>query len=279
MQTPAVQGMGQPQFTIGRQIGEKALRSGVGVVGLLIIRAVASALPMLKNAGPIWQASTQDLQAEAQKMWGAAIQAALTQGNTGAVEELQRKATAAWQQAAQFATITPLTVVNAVIDTVVFIILLRFSFQINATLRNRYTKFPALGQMLNMVFVTVVVALAYNSYQGIAYPLLGLDYGQLYGWIFLFLALAPLVAIAVLVSKNMDAISGLVFHSGQVASGTLRCAACGAQLESGAKFCPACGAASPGPLAPAPAAKTWCPSCGVENKAGAKFCKGCGGAL
>ena len=259
---------------MGRQIGEKALKSGVGVVGLLIIRAIASALPMLKNASPIWQASPQDLAAGAEKALAAAMS-----GNTGAVVEYQRRATAAYQYAAQFGSITPLTVVKVVIDTVIIIILLRFGLQMSAFLRSRYTKFPALSQMLNLVFATVLVALAYSSYQGIAYPLLGLDYMQLYGWIFLLLALVPLVAIAVLVSKNMQTITGLVLHPAQPATGTLPCASCGAQLEYGAKFCPACGAACPGPVAPAPAAKTWCPSCGVENKAGAKFCTGCGGTL
>ena len=134
--------------------------------------------------------------------------------------------------------------------------------------------------MMSLGLVTIVVAIAYHSYQGIAYPFLFPDNYAIYGWVFLVLVLAPLVFLAVVVARNMDAITGAVMQSGSVLTApppviTAQCSNCGQPVTAGTKFCPNCGAAANSVRSSA-AAKSICPSCGAENPGSAKFCKECG---
>jgi hypothetical protein len=177
---------------------------------------------------------------------------------------------------AQHWAIFPLTIVNAVIDTIIFLVLIGFGGEVRRAVRGAYPRFPDFGQICFLAIVTLTVTLAYNSYQGLVYPLLDPGDEPMYGWAFLVLGLAPLIGVVVLVARNMDTISALAFRSAQAATGTLRCAGCGQSLESGAKFCPFCGAATPAPVVANVAARRFCPACGAENTAVARFCKGCG---
>jgi RNA polymerase subunit RPABC4/transcription elongation factor Spt4 len=176
--------------------------------------------------------------------------------------------------------IFPLTIANTVVDTLIFVLLGIFGHNLAAIIRSGFRKFPDLGQILNLAILTVVVAAAYYSYQGILFPFLWPNQLDLYGWAFLFLGLAPLVGIVILVSRNMDRITATVMRSGEKAingSAEMRCGNCGQALPPGSKFCPSCGGVA---IAAAPvwanSGKKFCPSCGVENPAGTRFCGGCG---
>ena len=177
--------------------------------------------------------------------------------------------------------IFPITIAKAAVDTLIFAMILLFCRNLTVLFRSSYRKMPDLGLMMSLGLVTIVVAIAYRSYQGIAYPLLFPDNYAIYSWTFLVLVLVPLVFLAVVVARNMDAITGAVMQSGSVLTalaptpsvGT-QCS-CGQVIAVGTKFCPNCGTAS-SPAQSTAAARSVCPSCGAENPGTAKFCKECG---
>ncbi len=275
--------MTEPRIPMGRRIGEKLVRVSIAVVGLLVLRVILSALPMLKSL-VIWMPSasgaatsnapfTPDQMAQMQAAMAEAIRTALG-------DKLPTQASEFLIQS--HLAIFPITIANAVVDSLIFIMLVLFGRDLATILRSGYTKLPDLGQMLNLGLLAVVVPLAYHSYQGIFYPLLWPDSLDIYGWSFLALGLAPLVGIVILVSRNMDTITAAVMHSGGRAiadSGSSLCGSCGQTVAIGTKFCPNCGApmnvATPREVAD----KKFCPSCGAENPSSGKFCRSCGQAM
>jgi hypothetical protein len=269
--------------SIGRQIGEKLLRVSIAVIGLLVLRLILSALPMLKN--PVLYApspaglSTLGSQASIGADQLAQIEGALGNAVQEALGGKLPEVTSDYLMQAHMA-IFPLTIAYTVVDTMIFVLLTIFGFSLASIIRSRYAKFPDLGQILNFGILTVVVAAAYYSYQGILYPLLWPNQLDLYGWAFLVLGLAPLVGVVVLVSKNMDRITGAVMRSGEKAlegPAAVRCGNCGQALPSSSKFCPSCGGAAIAVAAvPTSSRRTFCTSCGSENPGGTRFCGGCG---
>jgi Double zinc ribbon len=282
-------------FSIARQISEKCIKFGIAIGGLLIIRTIASALPMLKYADPIWHRSAADLSS------ANALPPALA-GWAGMLQPIQKAAGSLQFQkgllAATYArggsqaandllkglmalnvAIFPLTLVRVAIDTVILVLLLRLGYEIGGIVRESFRRLPSLGQVISLSMAILVVSLAYNVYQGIFYPLLGPDNVTYYGWIFLAIGVIPLVGIIMNVSRNMDAIAGVIFSSAQAMAGALKCTHCGRPIAAGAKFCPYCGVAAEAPIAAAAIERRFCASCGAENPVGSRFCKGCGQAL
>lgn len=165
------------------------------------------------------------------------------------------------------------------VDTIIFAMVLLFCRRLVYLYRFHYPKLPDLGLMMSLALATIVVAIAYHSYQGIAYPFLFPDNYSMYGWVFLVLVLAPLVFLGLAVARNMDALTDLVMHSGSTLAGpppggATQCS-CGQAIAAGTKFCPNCGTVS-SPAQSTAAARSVCPSCGANNPSTAKFCKECG---
>jgi membrane protease subunit (stomatin/prohibitin family) len=117
---------------------------------------------------------------------------------------------------------------------------------------------------------------------GVIPPLLQ-SQANLYGWIFLILGLLPLIGLIVVASRNLDALTEVIFSStSRVAVGSVSqtdaaassatCPKCSATIPAGAKFCGSCGAPVPIPVS----TEVFCPGCGTKNEGGAKFCKSCG---
>lgn len=281
--------------SVVRQISEKCIKFGIAIGGLLIIRAIASALPMLKYADPIWHRSAADLSSANALPPALAGWAGMLQPIQKAAESLQFQkgllaATYArgGPQAADAllkgllalnAAIFPLTIVRVAIDTVILALLLRLGYEIGKVIRENFRRLPMLGQGVSLSVAILVVSLAYNAYQGIFYPLMGPENVTYYGWIFLAIGIIPLVGIIVNVSRNMDAITGVIFSSAQAMAGALKCANCGQPIAAAAKFCPYCGAAAEVGGAAAGFERRFCASCGAENPPGSRFCKGCGQAF
>lgn len=281
--------------SVARQISEKCIKFGIAIGGLLIIRAIASALPMLKYADPLWHRSATDLSASgalppALAGWGPNFQSIqkaseATQFQKGLLAATYARGGAQAADAllhglmALNVAIFPLTVVRVVIDTVILILLLRLGYEIGGVVRGNFRRLPALGQLLSLSTVIVVVSFAYSVYQGILYPLLGPENVTYYGWTFLVIGIIPLVGIIVNVSRNMDAITGVIFSSAQAMAGALKCTSCGQPIVAAAKFCPYCGAAAEAGVTAVAIERRFCPACGVENPPGSRFCKGCSQAL
>jgi hypothetical protein len=171
--------------------------------------------------------------------------------------------------------LTPLVVANAVVDTVIFVLILRFGVGLGRTIQANFTRLPDLGKMISLATVALVLLLAYGSYQTVVACLVespadivntlipatggapanadevlrqfgnmlqGLDKGvieqaiktapgyalagyqaaavlalrqrlDIYGWTFLVLIAIPVIGIVVLVSRNLDTITEMVFHA------------------------------------------------------------------
>ena len=217
--------MAQGRSMLGPDFGKRVIRVALAIVGLLVLRAILGALPMVKNASAI--------------------------GDT---------------------FLTPLVLANAVVDTVIFLLILSFGVGLGRTMQANYTRLPDLGKMISLATVAVVLLLAYGSYQTVVaclvespsditkaltgaagggvqsllgqfgnmiqglensvmeqaiktapgYALAGYQAAavlalkqppDIYGWTFLILIAIPVIGIVVLVSRNLDTITDMVFHA------------------------------------------------------------------
>jgi len=293
--------MNSPSKSLSQQVTESAVRVVIAIVGLLILRGILSWLPMLRTE-PVYTASWQNVPlymrtpaATGDKVWENLVSNDQLQWLAEEIREIQQEQniyrngvdpatySLRLQNAILLGTklaIFPITIAKAAVDTLIFAMILLFCRNLNALFRSNYRKMSELGLMMSLGLVTIVVAIAYHSYQSITYPFLFPDNYAIYGWVFLVLVLAPLVFLAVVVARNMDAITGAVMQSGSVLTApppvlTAQCSNCGQPVTAGTKFCPNCGAAASSVRSSA-AAKSICPSCGAENAGSAKFCKECG---
>jgi hypothetical protein len=287
--------MNSSNKSLSRQITESAVRVAIAIIGLLILRGILSLLPMLRTE-PVYTASWQNgpvtrdnfplaLSTDDQLQWLQAEAREIEREQSTLDRRGLDPSTYALsvQNAILLGTklaIFPITIAKAVVDTLIFVMILLFCRSLTVLFRLNYRKIPELGLMMSLGLVTIVVAIAYHSYQGIAYPFLFPDNYAIYGWVFLVLVLAPLVFLAVVVARNMDAIAGAVMQSGSVLTAptptvAAPCSSCGQVIVAGTKFCPNCGTA-PTPTQSSAAARSVCPSCGAENPRTAKFCKECG---
>ena len=290
--------MEQAQPLLGPELGKRAVRFALTIVGLLILRAILGALPMLANASVIGESM-----------------------------------------------MSPLVIADAVVDTLILVVLLQFGFSMGRAVGENSSRFPDVGKIILLATLVVVLLIAYRQYEtptaclivspsdlskvgqshdapinleqmlpdlgqmirGIARTQVNLATGttlaayqrlavivlrqppDIYGWVFLILIAVPVVGIVVLVSRNLDAFTEVVFHaaspfrSRSVVAGsaagspsTVQCSNCGQPMTAG-KFCPNCGTASSSPTSIESARKV-CPSCGADNSAAARFCKECGQA-
>ena len=305
--------------SVWRQIGEKAIKATIAIVGLLVLRLILVALPMLRH--PILYMSP------ASGGMGTGISAAIDlNGLLEAQQTLNSLPPAEMQQLQRaFAGITPvqaadfqkaydqlagvspslsklmanalarmhlvilpITIANAIIDTLIFVVLLFLGRDMGLIMRSSTIGVNAIGPMLNLAVAAIVVAFAYNSYKGVAYPFLQPDDVDIFGWVFLALGLAPLVGISVLVARNIDAITTAVMRLGsgggadmamrsgtatRTAMASATCSKCGYAVSPRTKFCANCAAPVSG------GGRRFCGSCGAENSATAKFCGGCGEAF
>jgi ribosomal protein L40E len=294
--------MAQAQSVFGPEFGKKAVRLAITLVGLLVLRAVLGALPMLSNASAI----------------GSSL-------------------------------MSPLVIADAVVDTLLLVVLLRFGLSTGRSVAENSARFADVGKIISLTTVVVVLLIAYKQYETPTaclvvskedFSKIGSNpqtsvnpedilqnFGQIvqqlsnagaikvtgstlvavqnaavvllrqppdiYGWTFLILIAIPVVGIVVLVSRNLDAFTDVVFHaalsspstarspavtgSAAGAPATLQCGNCGQPTTADAKFCPNCGTASRAATSIASDRK-FCPSCGADNPATAKFCKDCGQA-
>jgi hypothetical protein len=250
------------QNSMASDVGRRLVKTIIAIVGLLIIRLVIGNLPMLKEAKPISVGGNAQAQAVAQYF------------NTGQLP----------QDIQQFAAgyIFPISIATAVVDTLIFAVLIGSAAGFNNLIRARSKRLPEGGLIILLLVLTIVVAFAYRSYMGVIPPLLQ-SQANLYGWIFLILGLLPLIGLIVVASRNLDALTEVIFSStSRVAVGSVSqtdaaassatCPKCSATIPAGAKFCGSCGAPVPIPVS----TEVFCPGCGTKNEGGAKFCKSCG---
>jgi hypothetical protein len=289
--------MSQTQSVFTAEIGKRAVRFALTIIALLLLRAILGALPMLAN--------------------GSAIGSSL---------------------------ISPLVIANAIVDTILLVVILRFGMAIGRVITERSVPVPALGKIASLATIVLVLLIGYRQYeiptaclvvspsdlvkvgqpsvplnldkvvpglsqmfQGIAAAETKMVTGatlaafqsaavmllrqppDIYGWTFLLLVALPVIGIVVLISRNLDAYTELVFHAASSSGPTVlsasvggakagdQCSNCGQGIPARAKFCPDCGAAASA-LTSISSARKVCASCGADNPATARFCKECGKA-
>jgi ribosomal protein L40E len=247
------------QNSVGNEVGRRLVKAIIAVVGLIVIRIILDNLPMLKEAKPFFVGSGAS----------PAVNSDIAQFfNTGQ-----------WPQGIQYALgfIFPISIANAIVDTLIFAVLIGSAAGFNGLIRARSKRLPEGGLIILLLVLTIVVAIAYKSYMGVIPPLLG-SQANLYGWFFLVLGLLPLIGLIVVASRNLDELTEVIFSStkraavGGVAESSTNCPKCNATIPTGVKFCDSCGAPVP---VPASTGK-FCSECGEKNEPGAKFCKSCG---
>jgi len=256
---------------MGSEVGRRLVKAIIAVVGLIVIRLILDNLPMLKEAKPIFVGGNGMATPNAD--WARIMQ---EYWNTGQLPQ------EVLQHAVGF--IFPISIANAIVDTLIFAVLIGSAGGFNGLIRARSKRLPEGGLIILLLILTIVVALAYHSYMGVIPPLLG-SQANLYGWFSLVLGLLPLIGLIVVASRNLDAITEVVFSSTRgvasipvlqaAESSSATCSKCGGAIAAGAKFCGSCGA--PAPVSAS--AGRFCSGCGTKNDSGAKFCNSCGKPL
>lgn len=201
--------------------------------------------------------------------------------------------------------LTPLVLAQAIVDTTIFVLLLRFGVGLGRAIQANTTKLPDLGKIVSLTSIALVLVLAYNSYQTVTACVVespsdtlkgmsgpqgcppGVDevtckmfiaiqntsqniteraiqtlpggllagYQQMavltlrqppdiYGWTFLILIAIPVVFIVVLISRNLDAFTDMLFHA--AAASQKPVAADYGVTASSHGLSPASGGAAPG---------------------------------
>ncbi len=136
--------------------------------------------------------------------------------------------------------ITPVMIVQVVVDTLILAALLRFGFQLSATVRAGSQSFPESGTIWNLFIITLVAACAQGVYSEVGQALLRENF-PLYGWVFLVMILLPLACALVLAALKVNAITEAFFRA--VHAAAKKCPFCAARISARAKFCEECGQA------------------------------------
>ena len=272
------------------ELAKKIITLILAVAGLLIIRAIVDNLPMITHASPILLhrqkiLSENALQLSPQDMtimksiiqnfdFGTKLAAAKFAAEMKAERRTIMNHPSIWAKAG---IIFPVSIANAIIDTLIFFAALTIVQGIRSLMLFSLKQFPESGTLIFLCTLLIVVVWAYSAYEPVVLPLLGKS-SDLYGWIFLLFGIAPLVGIVVISYRNIDAITGLVFTSARTTLAQ-RCPRCRKPVESNADFCGECGLQ----LKVAAHSMTWenkkCSKCSTENGPDTKYCRNCGNPL
>jgi len=248
--------------------GRRIVRLAIVVVALLLVRIFVDQLPMFHHASPIVVSATLTPE---QQQFLARIRLQQAQAGQAFPDD---------QLIGQPGYILPVSLADAAIDTLIFITILLGAAELSRQIRSHANRLPEAGAIVFLLILTMVTALAYGSYAGVILPLLGTDYG-LYDWLFVALALIPVLAAILIGYRKLDVMTDMVLHSArQAVSGVgvprhmdrADCPSCGTALPSNARFCAGCGT----PIPAREARPLFCVSCGARNDGSAGKCASCG---
>lgn len=291
--------MAQAQSLLGPELGKRAVRFALTIVGLLILRAIIGALPMLANASVIGDSMMSPL-VIAYAVVDTLILLALLQFGVSLGKTVGETSTR-FPDVGRIITLATLVVALLIAyrqyeaPTACLVVSpsdLSKAGQSYPTPINLDQIWPGLSQMMQGIAkaqVNMATGATLVAYQKIAVIVLRQP-PDIYGWTFLILVAIPVVGIVVMVSRNLDAFTEAVLHAASPSpsrsavnnfapgvSATVQCKSCGQPITTGSKFCPNCGTASSA-LTSIAAARKVCPACGADNPGAAKFCKECGQA-
>jgi hypothetical protein len=216
---------------MGSVLGEKGIRFAVTILGLLILKAVVGALPMIKNASPM-----DDTLLSPAVLATAIVNTLIMLAILGFGLTVSRTFRRFYPRIPDLATAVLLL-------TVLLVLVLAYNLyemplasvltspqdlttlggsgsvdayraQLDPQLRN-FVQQAFTGTLTPELIKNAAPSL-WQAYQGLA-VLKMRQSPDLYGWIFLLLAAIPTVGIVVIGSRNLDAISGLLFRKARTA--------------------------------------------------------------
>jgi hypothetical protein len=219
----------ESQSALGSELAKKAVRLALTVVGLLVLRAILAALPVLKNASAFDDSLISPL-----VVGNAIVDTAIFLALLGFGIGLGRSVQAAHPRLPELGKILTLAVVAVVL------LLAYQSYQmpaaclvetpadllnLNKASTNVNSGNPEFGELLRawnqMVqgFSAEALPTATGSnllaYQRLAVAVFRQS-PDLYGWTFLVLVAIPVVSIVLMITRNLDAFTELVFHAATV---------------------------------------------------------------
>lgn len=290
--------MTHTQSFFNPEFGKRVVRLAMTVVGLLVLRAILGNLPMLANATALGSSLMSPL-VIADAIVDTLFLIVLLQFGLRVGRSLTESSTR-FPDVGKIITLVTLVVVLLIayrqyeLPTACLLIspsdLSKLS-QGGQLASDVSQILPFLNQMMQGILnaeVNLAMGATLTAIQNAAVLVLRRP-PDIYGWTFLILAAIPMVGIVVLISRNLDGFTDMIFHA---ASSTSRltvvrstssaqtarqCGNCGEQMAAEVKFCSNCGTTACAPI-PIVSSQRTCSSCGADNSANARYCTACGNA-
>jgi len=175
---------------------------------------------------------------------------------------------------------------QAALQTAIFVLLIKFGLELRPAIDTLLPTVREIGRIFQFAVWLVPVALAYASYGDLAQALLGSSSIWLYQLVFALIAGGLLLAIGVLVFRNLDSLTDFAVHDLPRHlprwPTSAKCRSCGLGISASAQFCPACGNSVTDGVArraPEPTSDLHCPQCQAPFSVAQRFCRACGAAL
>jgi hypothetical protein len=206
----------------GAELGKKATRFAVTVVGLLSLRGLLAALPMLQNPSTIGNTFLSPL-VLANAIVDTLILITLISFGLAtklAVRELYPRAPDLSKAALLAVILLVLVLAYNLYQLPIACVLISPQGLVRANAGQFPPGWEALGLMVTGVaeLIRSSSGATLAAYQSVAVGALRQS-PDWYGWIFLILCAGPIVGLVRLGSQNLDAISELVFHRTEAAAG------------------------------------------------------------
>jgi hypothetical protein len=105
--------------------------------------------------------------------------------------------------------ITPFLLIKAVLDTVIYFLVITFCFATSREIRNMQPHLTEIASIVLLAGCALVATLAYSGYE-VLFAVLAPSQSDSYNWIFLAIVLAPIGMIVVIVTRRLDFFTNLM---------------------------------------------------------------------
>lgn len=106
--------------------------------------------------------------------------------------------------------VTPLLLIKAAIDTVIYFLILRFALVSSGYIKGIRTHLEEVANIVTLAGCALVATLAYSGYELLVGSLAPTQM-EVYNWVFLGAVLTPIALIVMIVVRRMDFFSNLLF--------------------------------------------------------------------
>jgi hypothetical protein len=106
--------------------------------------------------------------------------------------------------------VTPLVLIKASLDTVIYFLIIRFCMASSAQLKHIRPHLAEVSNAITMAGCALVATLAYSGYENLMASLAPMQM-EVYNWVFLAVVLTPIALLVVIVTRRLDFFSNLIF--------------------------------------------------------------------